>query len=473
MRLHINVDHVATVRQARRTDEPDPVRAAVLAELGGADGITVHLREDRRHIQDRDVELLMQTVRTGVNLELAASSDVLDIACELRPMDGDAGAGATRGDHHGGRPGGPAISWSDDVGQRARATVDDLRVLVERSGTDARLDERVNATLERWTSLGIALPEHAAGAAPAALHGSSEFRAFAAREVSGIADALERGVQQLAAAPMDRDALKMILRRQRALLGAARLDEIPVVAEILRAVEDLTRVIAKLDVGVKQEWLDIYRVAREGLKAAVEPLNRDEDPPASHALSRLRHMREELLDRYGAGEAVSAAHESGGLVQATEVTEPPAPVQLQDDALAPDADAVTSEPVDPVVAGPLPAIARPAAAVADAAETVLELTETVVETVVETATDAAEGVAEGVLELTDDAVLELSDANVVEMAEDDDGDLVDIENLMYDPDSALARALELRSVIERAAANDPEARAAVDELFELVRLVRG
>jgi pyridoxine 5-phosphate synthase len=86
MRLHINVDHVATVRQARRTDEPDPVRAAVLAELGGADGITVHLREDRRHVQDRDVRLLMQTVRTGVNLELAAASDVLAIAVELRPM---------------------------------------------------------------------------------------------------------------------------------------------------------------------------------------------------------------------------------------------------------------------------------------------------------------------------------------------------------------------------------------------------
>jgi pyridoxine 5-phosphate synthase len=86
MRLHINVDHVATVRQARRTDEPDPVRAAVLAELGGADGITVHLREDRRHVQDRDVRLLMETVRTGVNLELAAASDVLAIACELRPM---------------------------------------------------------------------------------------------------------------------------------------------------------------------------------------------------------------------------------------------------------------------------------------------------------------------------------------------------------------------------------------------------
>lgn len=86
MRLHVNIDHVATVRQARRTDEPDPVRAAFLAELGGADGITVHLREDRRHIQDRDVWLLMQTVRTGVNFELAAASEILAIAIELKPM---------------------------------------------------------------------------------------------------------------------------------------------------------------------------------------------------------------------------------------------------------------------------------------------------------------------------------------------------------------------------------------------------
>ena len=86
MRLYVNVDHVATVREARRTDEPDPVRAAVLVELAGAHGITVHLREDRRHVSERDVRLLMATVRTGVNLELAAESDVLDIACELQPM---------------------------------------------------------------------------------------------------------------------------------------------------------------------------------------------------------------------------------------------------------------------------------------------------------------------------------------------------------------------------------------------------
>lgn len=86
MRLFVNIDHVATVRQARRTDEPDPVRAAVLAELGGADGITVHLREDRRHVQDRDVRLLLETARTGINLELAAASDVLDLAVKWAPM---------------------------------------------------------------------------------------------------------------------------------------------------------------------------------------------------------------------------------------------------------------------------------------------------------------------------------------------------------------------------------------------------
>ena len=86
MRLYVNVDHIATVRQARRTDEPDPVRAAVLAELGGAEGITVHLREDRRHIQDRDVDLLLRTVRSGVNLELAVSDEIVSMALEWLPM---------------------------------------------------------------------------------------------------------------------------------------------------------------------------------------------------------------------------------------------------------------------------------------------------------------------------------------------------------------------------------------------------
>jgi pyridoxine 5-phosphate synthase len=87
MRLFVNIDHVATVRQARGTVEPDPVHAAFAAEVGGADGITVHLREDRRHIQDRDVRILAETVRTGLNLEVAANDDVVAIACEVRPLE--------------------------------------------------------------------------------------------------------------------------------------------------------------------------------------------------------------------------------------------------------------------------------------------------------------------------------------------------------------------------------------------------
>jgi pyridoxine 5-phosphate synthase len=86
MRLYVNIDHVATLRQARRTDEPDPIRAAAAAERGGADGITVHLREDRRHIQDADVAGLMRTVRSVVNLELGANPEIVKIATRLKPF---------------------------------------------------------------------------------------------------------------------------------------------------------------------------------------------------------------------------------------------------------------------------------------------------------------------------------------------------------------------------------------------------
>ena len=85
IRLSVNIDHVATLRQARRAKEPDPVAAAVLAELGGADGITVHLREDRRHIQDRDVYLLRETVRTRLNLEMACADEIVAVALKVMP----------------------------------------------------------------------------------------------------------------------------------------------------------------------------------------------------------------------------------------------------------------------------------------------------------------------------------------------------------------------------------------------------
>ena len=86
MRLYVNIDHVATVREARKTVEPDVVQAAAAAERAGADGITVHLREDRRHIQDADVRALARSVKTVLNLELAASKEIVGIATRVRPF---------------------------------------------------------------------------------------------------------------------------------------------------------------------------------------------------------------------------------------------------------------------------------------------------------------------------------------------------------------------------------------------------
>lgn len=83
--LHVNIDHIATIREARKTNEPDPVYAAFMAEQSGASGITIHLREDRRHIQDRDLKLIRQTVQTTLNLEMAATEEMVNIALETKP----------------------------------------------------------------------------------------------------------------------------------------------------------------------------------------------------------------------------------------------------------------------------------------------------------------------------------------------------------------------------------------------------
>ncbi|HSQ34999.1 MAG TPA: pyridoxine 5'-phosphate synthase, partial [Candidatus Binatia bacterium] len=85
MKLSVNIDHIATIRQARMTDEPDPVYAAMLAELGGADGITVHLRQDRRHIQERDVEILRRVIKSRLNMEMAVSMEMVKIALKTKP----------------------------------------------------------------------------------------------------------------------------------------------------------------------------------------------------------------------------------------------------------------------------------------------------------------------------------------------------------------------------------------------------
>lgn len=141
MRLYINIDHVATIRQARRTDEPDPVAAAVICERAGADGITVHLREDRRHIQDDDVIRLAAAVTKVLNLELATSEEILALACRLKPFQAtlvperreeittegglDLAGSAARLK--------PAIARLKDAGIRVSLFVDPTREAMERS----------------------------------------------------------------------------------------------------------------------------------------------------------------------------------------------------------------------------------------------------------------------------------------------------------------------------------------------------
>src|SRR6266550_9188413 len=85
MRLAVNIDHIATIREARKSDEPDPVAAAAICELAGAQGITIHLRGDRRHIQHRDVKVLRETVKTKLNIEMAATDEMIGIALDVIP----------------------------------------------------------------------------------------------------------------------------------------------------------------------------------------------------------------------------------------------------------------------------------------------------------------------------------------------------------------------------------------------------
>jgi hypothetical protein len=224
------------------------------------------------------------------------------------------------------------------LSERLEETVADLRQLVE-GHTDAVTAERIAAgAVARWREVDpkAAIPADSArrdagGAEGRAEHGAAQdraFLAFAGREVAALADELERSVVALIADPLDREAVKRVLRQQRALLGSARLDEVPIVAETLRAVEDLARVIAKLDVPVKGEWLDVFRSARDVLHVAAPALAAHETPTPTHALSRLRTLRDELLDRYGAGEAVSVAP-GEGLHQPTGLMEPPPPVSFE------------------------------------------------------------------------------------------------------------------------------------------------
>lgn len=203
-----------------------------------------------------------------------------------------------------------SLAWSHDISSRVERTLEDIAALAADSEPGEEADARVRRSLDRWRELGLQLPdERGAGLRVEQLsEAGRQFRQFVVHEIAGIIAELDIGLEMLAADPRNRDPLKAILRRERALLGAARLEEIAVVAEALRATEDVTRIIAKLNIPVKEEWLAVFRSAREVLKAALEPLQKGETPGPSPALSQLRVLRQELLDRYGevAGATTSA-----------------------------------------------------------------------------------------------------------------------------------------------------------------------
>jgi len=322
-------------------------------------------------------------------------------------------------------------AWSEPLLGCVRAAIEDLAVLVEGSDPSPELDGRLRASLERWQAAGVELPAPAVGRRSTAetADGMREFRAYAAREVDGIAEALDQGMRALRVNPMDRDALKAILRRQRALRGAARLEEIPVVAEILRAVEDLSRVVAKLDVGVKQEWFDVYRAAREGLAAAIPALGDDRDPQPSSGLARLRHLRTELLGRYGTadgpGPGAPAAAASPVVGVSRGAMAPPAAMAPRAAPAAPAGAASPVVGVSPAAMAPFAGAASPVVAASPARPATSEPAP------------------------------------------------VPIAELEYHGQEALRRALTLRQGLEDALGDDPAARELLEELFDLIRLGLG
>lgn len=237
---------------------------------------------------------------------------------------------------------GGAVGWSEEMSSRIRRTIEDIDALVRGGEAEDAADTRVRRSLDRWREVGVNLPDDntVAPHAEQLSEASRQFRQFAAHEVAGIIAEMEVSLETLAADPRNRDPLRAILRRQRAMLGAARLDEIPAVGEALRATEDLTRIIAKLNVPVKEEWLSVFRSSRDVLKASLDSLQKGEAPVATPALSKLRVLRQELMDRYGAGEPVPV---TGG-----PPTQTPTPTQTQTLATASAPAPATESDIMPV-----------------------------------------------------------------------------------------------------------------------------
>lgn len=192
--------------------------------------------------------------------------------------------------------------WDGRTRELLGEALADLTALATNAEAEDVRELRVAHILERCVPLAEAQTTTAPAAATAQRleRERRRFREYVAREAAGIAGVIDESMAAFALDPLGREPLTAVLRRHRALLGAARLDDVKIVAETLRAVEDISGIIMRLNAPVKKEWLDVFRCARDVLRGAAEALGAGEEPRQSTALSRLRTLHEELLDRYGA-----------------------------------------------------------------------------------------------------------------------------------------------------------------------------
>lgn len=180
------------------------------------------------------------------------------------------------------------LQWNPDTERRTRESLEDLRSLVRGGEGAAQQEVRLTALQSRWEDRGVR-------PGPATTTTSDAgFGEFAVRELTAITSELDGAIGTLTRAPMDREPLKAILRRQRALAGAARLTEMPPVAETVQVIDDITRMIARLNVPVTGPWHELYRAARDVLATAIASIQHGETVEGGAPLARLRALRETL-----------------------------------------------------------------------------------------------------------------------------------------------------------------------------------
>jgi len=377
--------------------------------------------------------------------------------------------------------------WDEDVQRRLRETVADLRTLAAAGDDAPESGSRMQTALDRWQEIGVTAPATGGvGGEPA----QDELRDYVRTEVRGVVQELDRALPALARAPMGREPLKAILRRQRALLGAAGLERFSAIAEALQAVDDATRAIARRNIAVDGDWMTLYRAAHDVL-AAADPDQPGVEPPA---LLEMRSMRSRLLG----GQAEEApqpppAPSTGEPVEVIAFFRTESDKLLDRIERMAGAFAAATEERRTQLRGELRSalnalrdtsrtfgFEEPARAAEAALARVGDPGASALIGVVEDLRDSVAAVGEAESEATPEmkaspepepsAAAPAAGMAAAVPATADSPAVVPIEDLLYRGDRALERVLEMRGHLEEAVASDRDVAEALDELFDLVRL---